>query len=70
MDFAISAQELAHEAETLLARFPNAAVNADEHRKFRASLYRPLLALPLSERRRIVDTMLAILLATDTDANP
>ena len=70
MDFAISAQELAHEAETLLARFPNAAVNADEQRKFRASLYRPLLALPLSERRRIVDTMLAILLATDTDANP
>ncbi len=70
MDFAISAQELAHEAETLLARFPNAAVNADEHRKFRASLYIPLLGLPLTERRRIVDTMLAILLGTDTDVDP
>ncbi len=70
MDFAISAQELAHEAETLLARFPNAAVNADEHRKFRASLYIPLLGLPLTERRRIVDTMLAILLHTDTDVDP
>lgn len=70
MDFAISAQELAHEAETLLARFPNAAVNADEHRKFRASLYIPLLGLPLIERRRIVDTTLAILLGTDTDVDP
>ena len=69
-DFAISAQELAREAETLLARFPNAAVNADEHRKFRASLYIPLLGLPLTERRRIVDTMLAILLDTDTDVDP
>ena len=69
-DFAISAEELAREAETLLARFPNAAVNADEHRKFRASLYRPLLALHLTERRRIVDTMLAILLDTDTDVDP
>lgn len=70
MDFAISAQELAHEAETLLARFPNAAVNADEHRKFRASLYIPLLGLPLTERRRIVDTMLAILLDTGTNVDP
>ena len=70
MDFAISAQELAHEAEMLLARFPNAAVNADEHRKFRASLYIPLLGLPLIERRRIVDTTLAILLGTDTDVDP
>ena len=70
MDFAISAQELARKAETLLARFPNAAVNADEHRKFRASLYIPLLGLPLTERRRIVDTMLAILLDTDTDVDP
>ena len=45
-------------------------VNADEHRKFRASLYRPLLELHLAERRRIVDTILAILLDTDTDVDP
>jgi type I restriction enzyme, R subunit len=37
--------KIARETEVLLARFPNAAVNADEQRRLRAALYRPLLAL-------------------------
>ena len=67
-DFAISAEELAGEAERLLAQFPNAVVNADEKRKLRASLYRPLIGLHLDDRRRIVDAIIAILLDTDADA--
>ena len=67
-DFAISAEELAGEAERLLARFPNAVVNADEKRKLRASLYRPLIGLHIDDRRRIVDAIIAILLDTDADA--
>jgi type I restriction enzyme R subunit len=46
--------EIACETEVLLARFPNASVNADEQRRLRAGLYRPLLALK-DERARIVD---------------
>ncbi|MGC6693343.1 type I restriction endonuclease subunit R, partial [Burkholderia pseudomallei] len=33
--------DIAREAENLLARFPNAAANTDELRRFRASLYKP-----------------------------
>ena len=54
--------ELARETETLLARFPNAAVNADEQRRLRAALYRPLLELPKEARTRVVDAIVAIVL--------
>jgi type I restriction enzyme R subunit len=64
----ISAMELAQEAETQLARFPNARVNADEQRRLRAALYRPLLDLGKEERGRVVDAVLAILLDGDADA--
>ena len=64
----ISAMELAKEAESFLARFPNATVNVDENRRLRAALYRPLLALDKAERGRLVDTVLAILLDGETDA--
>jgi len=50
----ISAADIAHEAETLLGRFPNAAVNADEQRRLRSGLYRPLLALAKDDRSRVV----------------
>jgi type I restriction enzyme, R subunit len=65
----ISAKDLAQEAEELLARFPNAKVNADERRRLRAALYRPLLALDKEERGRVVDTILAVLLDGNTDAD-
>ena len=59
----ISPMDLAKEAEALLARFPNAVVNADEQRRLRAGLYRPLLALQKDERSRVVDVVVATLLA-------
>lgn len=64
----ISALELALEAETQLARFPNARVNADEQRRLRAALYRPVLDLGKQERGRVVDAVLAILLDGEADA--
>ena len=59
----ISSMNLAKEAEALLTRFPNAMVNPDEQRRLRAGLYRPLLAVPKDERSRVVDVVVATLLA-------
>jgi type I restriction enzyme R subunit len=64
----ISAKSLAREAEMHLERFPNASVNADEHRRLRAALYRPLLKLGTEERARVVDLVLAILLGDEPDS--
>jgi len=58
----IEAMEIAREAEALLGRFPNAAVNPDEQRRFRAALYKPLLALSQDERARVVDLVINLLL--------
>ena len=63
-----SAMDLARESESLFARFPNAKVNADEQRKLRAALYSPLLDLERTERGRVVDLVLAILLDENADA--
>ena len=65
----IRAAKLAAEAETLSARFPNAAVNADESRRLRAALYGPLLKVDKDHRGRIIDAILAILVDIDTDAH-
>ncbi len=59
----IDAMTLAKDAEELLGRFPNALVNADEKRRLRASLYKPLLALAQEERARVVDLVVRLLLA-------
>ena len=64
----VSAIEFAEEAQSLVDRFPNAGVNSDEQRRLRASLYHPLLGVEGSERSRIVDNTLQILLAGDADA--
>ena len=45
----VSAMAFAEEAQGLVERFPNAAVNADEQRRLRISLYNPLLRV--EERR-------------------
>ena len=66
----VSTVELAREAETLLHRFPNAAVSADERRRLRAALYRPLLRLGPKARSRVVESILTVLLDTGTDATP
>lgn len=59
----VDPMSLAHEAEELLARFPNAPVNTDEQRRLRASLYKPLLALGQEDRARVVDVIVKLLLA-------
>ena len=64
----VSPMEFAEEVQALVDRFPNAAVNADEQRRLRTSLYNPLLKVESGERIRIVDQTLAILLGEDTDA--
>jgi type I restriction enzyme R subunit len=57
----IQAMDVAREIEALSARFPNAAVNPDEKRRLRASLYRPLLALGNEDRARLVDVIIVVL---------
>jgi len=52
--------DLAKETEKLMARFPNARVNADEQRQLRAVLYRPLLPVEREERTKIVDLVIEI----------
>ena len=59
----ISAMDLARDIEALGTRFPNAAVNSDEQRRLRASLYRPLLAIGNDDRARLVDVIIATLFA-------
>ncbi len=58
---------LAKDAEELLGRFPNASVNADELRRLRASLYKPLLALAQDERVRVVDRVVRLLLGESSE---
>ncbi len=65
----ISTLALAREAEELFIRFPNAAANADERRRLRAALYRPLLQLDKAERINVVTLILSILLDADIDAD-
>ncbi|MCY4423541.1 MAG: HsdR family type I site-specific deoxyribonuclease [Acidimicrobiaceae bacterium] len=64
----VSAMVFASEAQALVDRFPNAAVNADEQRRLRTSLYNPLLRVEASERSRIVERVLLILLGGDAGA--
>ncbi|MFB4374541.1 HsdR family type I site-specific deoxyribonuclease [Agrobacterium sp. CR_3] len=52
--------DLAKETEKLMARFPNARVNADEKRQLRAALYRPLLGVDREARTTIVDLIVEI----------
>jgi hypothetical protein len=57
----IEASQVAHEVETLIERFPNWSANADEQRRLRLSLYKPLLGLDKDERARIVDDTMHVL---------
>ena len=59
----LDAMALAKECEELLGRFPNATVNADEQRRLRAALYKPMLNLAAEERARAVDLVVKLLLA-------
>jgi len=59
----LDAMALAKDCEELLGRFPNAAVNADEQRRLRAALYKPMLKLSPEDRARVVDLVVKLLLA-------
>jgi type I restriction enzyme R subunit len=59
----VSPKDFAQQVEAALNRFPNAMVNSDEQRRFRAALYKPLLGLSPDERARIVDIVVKQLLA-------
>jgi len=58
----ISPMDLARDADQLLSRYPNAALNQEEGRRFRSALYRPLLGIKPEERSRIVEKMIETLL--------
>ncbi len=64
----VSAMDFAEEVQALVDRFPNAAVNPDEQRRLRTSLYYPLLRVESGERSRIVDQTLAIMLGGGDNA--
>ena len=66
----VSAMDFAEEVQALVDRFSNAAVNPDEQRRLRTSLYYPLLKVESSERGRIVDQTLAIILGGGANAQP
>src|SRR6266702_468958 len=57
----IGPAQVAGEVETLIERFPNWSENADEQRRLRLSLYKPLLALDKDDRARIVDDTMHVL---------
>jgi type I restriction enzyme R subunit len=57
----LAPDHIAREVDALLARFPNAAVNADEQRRLRAQLYRPLLKAPSVDRARLVELIMETL---------
>ena len=52
---------IAAEADKLLARFPNAAVNSEERRRLRAGLYPAVLKLDNDARARVVELAMAYL---------
>jgi len=58
----IDPMAVAAEAEKLLARFPNAAVNPEERRRMRAALYPLVLKLGGDDRARVVGMAMAHLL--------
>lgn len=58
----IDVHAVAREADELLTKFPNAAVNAEEKRLFRLALYKPLLTLSAVERSKVVDQVMKALL--------
>lgn len=58
----INPMATAAEAEKLLARFPNAAVNPEERRRLRAGLYPLVLKLGSEDRARVVEIAMAHLL--------
>jgi type I restriction enzyme R subunit len=64
-DAGIDPKTIASEADKLLARFPNAAVNSEERRRLRAGLYPAVLKLDNDARARVVELAMAYLVPED-----
>ena len=64
----VSAMEFAEEARPLWAAFPTPPSTPTSNDGLGTSLYNPLLRVESTERCRIVDQTLAILLGGDADA--
>ena len=64
-DAGIDPKTIAAEADKLLARFPNAAVNSEERRRLRAGLYPAVLKLDNDARARVVELAMAYLVPED-----
>jgi type I restriction enzyme R subunit len=64
-DAGIDPKTIAAEADKLLARFPNAAVNPEERRRLRAGLYPAVLKLDNDARARVVELAMAYLVPED-----
>lgn len=58
---------VAREVETLLGKFPNWVENADEHRRLRLNLYKPVIKLPDEQRKAAVEQIMQVLEQTETD---
>ena len=52
---------VAREVETLLAKFANWVENADEQRRLRLNLYKPVIRLPDEQRKAVVEQIMQVL---------
>jgi type I restriction enzyme R subunit len=52
---------VAREVESYLVKFPNWIENADEHRRLRQHLYKPLIGLPADKRAQAVEQIMQVL---------
>lgn len=52
---------VAREVETLLGKFPNWVENADEQRRLRLNLYKPVIKLPDEQRKAAVEQIMQVL---------
>ncbi len=57
----VDPMKVAREAQSLLSRYPNAAVNSEELRLLRTGLYEPLLKLAPGDLKRVVEQAMAAL---------
>ena len=63
----VEPEALGREVDDLLSRFPNAADSPDEERRLRAALYKPLLDVAASQRKAVVDRIIAMLFRAGRD---
>lgn len=58
---------VAREVETLLGQFPNWVENTDEQRRLRLNLYKPVIKLPVEQRKAAVEQIMQVLEQTAGD---